>query len=72
MKIQEIREMTQEEIIKRIAEDEDTLINLRFQNALKQLTNTANIRNIKKDIAKMKTVLTIREKEALKAKESNK
>ncbi|HPN38707.1 MAG TPA: 50S ribosomal protein L29 [Melioribacteraceae bacterium] len=61
MKIYEIREMSNEELVKRIAEEENNLIDLRFQNALKTLTNTAKIRNVRKDIAKMKTVLQQRE-----------
>jgi len=61
MKIYEIREMSKEELIKRIAEEENNLVDLRFQNALKTLTNTAKIRNVRKDIAKMKTVLKERE-----------
>lgn len=61
MKIYEIREMSKEELVKRIAEEENNLIDLRFQNALKTLTNTAKIRNVRKDIAKMKTVLKQRE-----------
>jgi large subunit ribosomal protein L29 len=61
MKIYEIREMSTEELVKRIAEEENNLIDLRFQNALKTLTNTAKLRNVRKDIAKMKTVLTQRE-----------
>jgi large subunit ribosomal protein L29 len=61
MKIYEIREMSNEELVKRIAEEENNLIDLRFQNALKTLTNTAKLRNVRKDIAKMKTVLRERE-----------
>lgn len=61
MKIYEIREMKSEEIIKRIAEEEKNLVDLRFQHELKQLTNTAKLNNTKKDIARMKTILKERE-----------
>jgi len=61
MKIYEIREMKDEELIKRINEEEQNLIDLRFQNELKNLTNTAKLDTVKKDIAKMKTVLKERE-----------
>ncbi len=64
MKIYEIREMSTEEIIKRIAEEESNLVDLRFQNELKNLTNTAKLKNTRKDIARMKTVLRERELEA--------
>jgi len=61
MKINEIREMKDEELIKRIAEEESNLVDLRFQHELKNLTNTAKLKTVKKDIAKMKTVLKERE-----------
>ncbi len=61
MKMYEIREMNNEEIIKRIAEEEANLVDLRFQHALKNLTNTAKLKLVKKDIARMKTVLKERE-----------
>ena len=61
MKIYEIREMKTEEIQKRIVEEETNLVDLRFQHELKQLTNTAKLKLVKKDIAMMKTVLKERE-----------
>ena len=70
MKIYEIREMTVEEIIKRIEEEERNLIDLRFQHELKNLTNTAKIKLVRRDIAKMKTVLKEREIAESKAKKS--
>jgi large subunit ribosomal protein L29 len=66
MKIYEIREMSSEEIIRRIAEEEKNLVDLRFQNELKNLTNTAKLKMTRKDIARMKTVLRERELEAQK------
>ncbi len=64
MKIYEIREMKDDELIKRIEEEEQNLVELRFQNELKNLTNTAKLDTVKKDIAKMKTVLRERELKA--------
>jgi len=61
MKLYEIKEMSTEEIIKRIKEEENNLIDLRFQHSLKNLTNTAKLKIIRKDIAKMKTILKERE-----------
>ena len=61
MKIYEIREMSDEEILKRIEDNSNNLIDLRFQHELKNLTNTAKLDILKKDIAKMKTVLKERE-----------
>ncbi len=57
MKIYEIREMNSDEIQKRILDEEANLVDLRFQHELKQLTNTAKLKLVKKDIAMMKTVL---------------
>jgi large subunit ribosomal protein L29 len=64
----EIRETSNEELKKRIKEEEKNLVDLRFQNALKNLTNTSKIRETKKDIARMKTELRQRE---LKEKNNN-
>lgn len=61
MKIHEIREMKNEELEKRIEEEERNLLDLRFGHQLKQLTNTAKLKLTKKDIAKMKTVLQERQ-----------
>ena len=57
MKIYEIREMKDEELVKRIQEEQDNLVDLRFQHELKNLTNTAKLRETKKDIARMLTIL---------------
>jgi large subunit ribosomal protein L29 len=67
MKIYDIKDMSSEEIIKRITEEEKNLVDLRFQNALKNLTNTAKLKNTKKDIAKMHTILRQRELSGTKA-----
>lgn len=70
MKIYEIREMTNEELIKRIEEEGNNLVDLRFQNELKSLTNTAKLTQTRKDIAKMKTILRERELEVNEDKNS--
>ncbi|HEY9186325.1 MAG TPA: 50S ribosomal protein L29 [Bacteroidota bacterium] len=63
MKIHEIREITSiEELKAKIKEEEKNLEELKFLLATRQLENTAKIRNTKKDIARMKTVLTERER----------
>lgn len=67
MKIYEIKEMSTEEIIKRIKEEESNLVDLRFQHELKNLTNTAKLKLVRKDIAKMKTILKEREIAAKKS-----
>lgn len=66
MKIFQIREMSTEEILKRILEEQKNLVDLRFQKELKNLTNTAKLRATRKDISRMKTIL--KEREAQEAK----
>lgn len=72
MKIYEIREMSTEEIKKRILEEQTNLVDLRFQQELKNLTNTAKLRLVKKDIAKMKTILKQREMQEAKNSKTKK
>ena len=69
MKMYEIKEMSDEEISKRIDEEEHNLVDLRFQHELKNLTNTAKLNTAKKDIARMKTVLRERQVKASAEKE---
>ena len=57
MKIYEIRELPVEEIKKRIKDEEDNLAHLKFQKATSQLENPIKIRLVRRDIARMNTVL---------------
>lgn len=57
MKLYEIKEMNNEELVKRIDEDEKNFVDLRFSHQLKQLNNTAKLKIARKDIARMKTIL---------------
>ena len=61
MKANEIRDLSPEEIVVKIQDLKEELFNLRFQNATNQLDNPMRIPAVKKDIAKLKTIL--REKE---------
>lgn len=73
MKMHEIREMKSEEIIKRIEEEEHNLVDLRFAHQVKELTNTAKMKLVKRDIARMKTVLNERSlKKAAEVKQGEK
>lgn len=72
MKIYEIREMSTDEIIKRIADEEKNMVDMRFQHELKQLTNTGKLKEVRHDIARMKTVLSERELEEQKTAKANK
>lgn len=61
MKASELRNMTTAEIEQKIKALKEELFNLRFQLATGQLDNTARIKQVRKDIARAKTVLRERE-----------
>ncbi len=61
MKPGELRDLTARELDERLAEAKEELFNLRFQVATNQLDNTARLRLVRRDIARIKTV--IREQE---------
>ena len=56
-----IRELTSQELETKIKELKEELFNLRFQLATGQLENTARISQVRKSIARMKTVIPERE-----------
>ena len=57
MKASELQEMKQEELNKKLDELKQELFNLRFQHAINQLDNPQRIKTVKRDIARVKTVL---------------
>ena len=57
MKASEIREMTTEELESKLKDLKAELFNLRFQLAINQLDNPMRISAVKKDIARVKTIL---------------
>ena len=61
MKANEIRELTTAAIEQKVKSLKEELFNLRFQLATGQLENTARIREVRKAIARMKTVIHERE-----------
>ena len=63
MKAKEIREMSVSELEAKLKDLKTELFNLRFQHATKQLDNPMVIASVKKDIAKVKTIL--RQKQAV-------
>jgi large subunit ribosomal protein L29 len=65
MKATEVRGMTPAELETKLEELKKELFQLRFQNATNQLTNPGKIADIKKDIARVKTI--IREKQIASA-----
>ncbi len=58
MKAKEIRSMSEEQINAKIADLKEELFNLKFQAALGNVEKPARMREIRKTIARLKTVLT--------------
>ncbi len=61
MNVKEIRDKSNEELAQEITSLKEELFNLRFQQATGQLENPARMREVKKTIARIKTVITERE-----------
>lgn len=61
MKTADIRKFKTEELNQKIVELKAELFNLRFQQAVGQLENTARVKTVRKTIAQMKTIITERE-----------
>ena len=55
MKASELRELSPEQLEDRLRELREELFNLRFQYATRQLTNTARIREVRRDVARIAT-----------------
>ena len=62
MKAGEIREWSSDEIRQKIDEFTEELFNLRFQHATDQLENPMRVGHVRRDIARMKTVVKERER----------
>ena len=61
MKINDIKNMTSQELSSKLNELKNELFNLRFSHATGNLANPMQLHNVKKDIARIKTVLRVRE-----------
>ena len=64
MKAIDLRDLTVEELEERLEESKEELFNLRFQLATNQLDNTARLREVRRDIARIATVIREYEIEA--------
>ena len=64
MKAKQIHEMTDEELNTKLGELKEELFNLRFRHATGQLENPNVIATVKKDIARVKTVIRERQLKA--------
>ena len=61
MKGKDLKELTKEELLKRKKDTKEELFNLRFQHSTGQLENTARLEHLKKDVAKIETILRQKE-----------
>jgi large subunit ribosomal protein L29 len=57
MKANELRDLTREELLKRERDLKEEAFNLRFRHSTGQLENTARMRLVRKDIARIETIL---------------
>ena len=62
MKASEIRDLTPAELNTKLGELKAELFNLRFQHAINQLDNPLRLNLVKKDIARIKTIIKEKEK----------
>ena len=58
--VQELNTKTEEDLRQELTLAKKELFNLRFQNATNQLDNTARIREVRKNIARIQTVITMK------------
>ena len=63
MKVTELRELSAEELASKLAEMKQELFNLRFQHAINQLDNPKKLAEVKKTIARIKTIIHEKELE---------
>lgn len=60
-KIEEFRKLSNEDLLKKIKESKEELFNLRLQQATGTLEKPVRLRELRKDVAKMKTIIRERE-----------
>jgi large subunit ribosomal protein L29 len=60
--VEELKKLSADELKARISETEETLLKLKFSHAVAPIENPMLIRNTRRQIARMKTVLTMLEK----------
>ncbi len=61
MKMEELRKLSTEELNTKIKESKEELFNLRFQQATGNLEKPARLRELRKQVARMKTIIRERE-----------
>lgn len=64
------RELSDPELVKRIDENIEALTNMKFQKATNQVENSSKFTHLRREIARMKTILAERKKKAAQTKAS--
>jgi large subunit ribosomal protein L29 len=61
MRADEVRELSDDEIKQKISESQEELFRLRFRSATQQIENPSLIKSLRRDVARMRTILRQRE-----------
>lgn len=64
MKVAEVRDLDVRDLEKRLADSRRELFNLRFQHATGQLENTGQLKEVRRNIARLLTVLNQKQRES--------
>lgn len=64
MKTSELNELSHSELVSKVAAMEKDLFKLKFQHGIRQLENTAKLPLLKQDIARVKTLISLKSKQA--------
>ena len=62
LKVKDIFELADEELLQRLKQSREELFNLRFQHAAGQLENTSRLRQVRQDIARIMTIQSSRQR----------
>jgi large subunit ribosomal protein L29 len=62
VKVKDIVELADEELVQRLKQSREELFNLRFQHAAGQLENTSRLHQVRQDIARIMTIQSSRER----------
>jgi len=66
MKALELKDLSIEELKRRLSDEQESLANLRFQLATSQLESPIKVRTVRRDIARIETILSKKERAAAK------
>ena len=66
MKALELKDLSIEELKRRLSDEQESLANLRFQLATSQLESPIKVRTVRRDIARIQTILSKKERAAAK------